>query len=134
MHSVGQRVGGAVTEGNTNKMPGMLMAIGSNLSVIFEGTSRTEYRNAISNLMIIAMLIFVVFRMYRVRKTLRPGTGFILLLGGVVLLRFGLLANHSYLHSFFTYRALASTIFAVLAAMLINLHTRKRGGGRSHWS
>ena len=134
MHSVGQRVGGAVTEGNTNKMPGMLMAIGSNLSVIFEGTSRTEYRNAISNLMIIAILIFVVWRMYRVRKTLRPGTGFILLLGGVVLLRFGLLANHSYLHSFFTYRALASTIFAVLAAMLINLHTRKRGGGRSHWS
>ena len=134
MHSVGQRVGGAVTEGNTNKMPGMLMAIGSNLSVIFEGTSRTEYRNAISNLMIIAMLIFVVWRMYRVRKTLRPGTGFILLLGSVVLLRFGLLANHSYLHSFFTYRALASTIFAVLAAMLINLHTRKRGGGRSHWS
>lgn len=134
MNSAGQRVGGVVTDGRTSKLPGPLMAIGSNLSVLFEGTSRTEYRMVISNLVIIAVLIFVVYRMYRVRKKLRPGTGFILLLGAVVLLRFGLLANHSYMHSFFTYRALASTIFAVLVALLINLQSRKKGGGRLYWN
>ena len=133
INSAGQRVGGVVTDGGTSKMPGVLMSIGSNLSVIFEGTSRTEYRTVISNLIIIAALIIVVYRMYRVRKKFRPGTGFILMLGSVVLLRFALLANHSYMHSFFTYRALASTILAVLVAMLINLQSRKRGG-RSHWN
>lgn len=126
--SVGQRVNGAVTEANTHIMPGMLTAIISNLSVLFEGTSRTEYRTVISNLVIIAILSFAVYRMYQVRQKLRPGTVFILMLGSIVLLRYSILANHSYLHSFFTYRALASTIFAVFAAMLINLQPRKKGG------
>lgn len=134
MTSVGQRVGGVVTEGNTNKIPGMLMAIGSNLSVIFEGTSRTEYRMAVSNLVILAGLIFLVYRMYRVRQKPRPGTFFILMLGSTVLLRFGVLANHSYLHSFFTYRALASTILSVLVAMLLNLQPKRRGGRKSNWN
>ena len=115
-------------------MPGMLMAIGSNLSVIFEGTSRTEYRMAVSNLLILASLIFVVYSIYRVRQKPRPGTFFILMLGSIVLMRFGLLANHSYLHSFFTYRALASTIMAVLVAMLINLQPKKKGGRKSNWN
>lgn len=133
INSAGQRIGGVVTDGGTSKMPGMLMSIGSNLSVLFEGTSRTEYRTVISNLIIIAVLIIVVYRIYRVRRKLRPGTGFLLMLGSVVLLRFGLLANHSYMHSFFTYRALASTILAILVAMLINLQSRKKGG-RSAWN
>ena len=134
MTSVGRRMGGAVTEGSTNKMPGMLMAIGSNLSVFFEGTSRTEYRMAVSKLLILVGLIFVIYYMYRVRQKLRPGTLFILMLGSIVLMRFGLLANHSYLHSFFTYRALASTIMAVLVAMLINLQPKEKGGRKSNWS
>lgn len=133
INSAGQRIGGVVTDGGTSKMPGMLMSIGSNLSVLFEGTSRTEYRTVISNLIIIAVLIIVVYRIYRVRRKLRPGTGFLLMLGSVVLLRFGLLANHSYMHSFFTYRALASSILAILVAMLINLQSRKKGG-RSAWN
>ena len=109
-------------------MPGMLTAIVSNLTVLFEGTSRTEYRIVISNLVVIVILIFVVYRMYQVRQKLRPGTVFILMLGSIVLLRYSILANHSYMYSFFTYRALASTIFAVLVAMLINLQPRKKGG------
>lgn len=134
MDSVSQRVSGVVTEGNTHKMPGILMAIGSNFSVLFEGTTRTEYRMVISNLVVIVLLAIIVYRIYQVRQKLRPGTTFILMLGSVVLLRYGVLANHSYMHSFFTYRALVSTIFAVLVAMLINLQPRKRGGRRSNWN
>ena len=134
MTSAGQRIGGAVTDGTANKMPGMLMSIGANLSALFEGTSRMEYRMVISNLIIIAVLMVVVYHMYRVRRRLRPGTGFILVLGCLVLLRYGILANHSYLHSFFTYRAMASTILAVLVSMLINLQAQKREGGRYRWN
>jgi len=125
--SVGQRVNGVVTERNAQKMPGMLASIVSNLSVLFEGTSRTEYWIVISNLVIITILIYTIYRIYRIRQKPCPGTAFILILGSIVLLRYSILANHSYLHSFFTYRALASTILAVLTAMLINLQPRKRG-------
>ena len=128
MNSVSQRVGGIVTDGYAQKMPGVLTAIGSNLSVLFEGTSRTEYRKVISNLMPIAIVIFVVYRLYQVRQQRRPGTCFILMLGGIVLLRYSVLANHSFMHAFFTYRALAGTIFAVLTALLINLRPSKKGG------
>lgn len=128
MNSVSQRVGGVVTEGYAHKMPNMLSAIGSNFSVLFEGTTRTEYRMVISNLVVIVLLTIIVYRIYQVRQKLRPGTLFILMLGGVVLLRYSILANHSYMHSFFTYRALVSTIFAALVALLINLQPRKRGG------
>lgn len=134
MQSVGQRISGVVTEDATQQIPGFFMAIGSNFSVLFEGTSRTEYRNAVSKLVLIAILLLLVYRMYQVRQRMQPGTVFILLLGGVVLLRFGLLANHSYMHSFFTYRAFVSTIFAVLMAMLINLRPPKKGGVRVTWN
>ena len=122
MDSVGQRVNGMVKESDGVKVPGMLMAVGSNFTVLFEGTSRTEYRQVLSKLVVIAVFALFVYRVYRVRRKLRPGTGYILLLGCVVLLRYGVLANHAYLHSFFTYRALASTILAVLTAMLLNLY------------
>lgn len=134
MISADQRVGGAVTEGTVQKMPGMLMAIGANLSVLFEGTSRTEYGRVIVNLAVIGILVFVVYRMYRFRQKLRPGTAFLLLLGSLVLLRYGVLANHSYLHSFFTYRAMVSTALSVFAALLINLRPGSKGGQRSGWN
>lgn len=134
MESVDQRVSGVVREGNLNRAPGMLMAIAANLTVLFEGTSRIEYRQVLVYLAAVATLIIIVYRLYRVRQKLRPGTHFILMLGGVVLLRYGVLANHSYLHSFFTYRALASTILAVLSALAINLRPVKKGRGRSSWN
>lgn len=134
MESVDQRVGGVVREGDFNRAPGMLMAIAANLTVLFEGTSRIEYRQVLVYLMAIAIMIAVVYRLYRVQQKLRPGTFFILMLGALVLLRFGFLANHSYLHSFFTYRALVSTILAVLSALAINLRPVKKGRGRSAWN
>lgn len=134
MNSVDQRVSGVVTEGSVNQAPGMLMAIGANLTVLFEGTSRIQYRQVMLSLTAIAMVLLVVYRLYRVRQKPRPGSFFLLMLGSVVLLRYSFLANHSYLHSFFTYRALASTILAVLSALAINLRPVKRGRRQSQWS
>ena len=45
----------------------------------------------------------------------------------LVLLRFAALGNHSYLHAFFTHRALCSTVFALLASLrLTTLKNRKK--------
>ena len=128
MQSAGQRIDGVVTEGSIHKSPGALMAIVSNLTVLFDGTSRTEYRQVISRLVIIGLLVSMIYRLYQIRRKPRPGTAFLLLLGSVVFLRYSLLANHAYLHSFFTYRALASTILSVLSAMVINLQPPKKKG------
>jgi len=132
--SAGRRVSGVVTVGQFRKKPGFLMAIAANFSALFEGTSRTEYGPVIGTLICLIILIVFVYRINQVTQKPRPGTGFILLLGGVVLLRYGLLANHSYMHAFFTYRALVSTILAILAVMALNLHPIQKGGRRSKWN
>jgi hypothetical protein len=130
MQSVNQRIDGVVVEGSLHKAPGVLMPIVSNLTVLFDGTSRTEYRQVISGLILFGFPTLVACRLYQVRRKPRPGTAFLLVLGSVVFLRYGILANHSYLHSFFTYRALVSTILSVLAAMVLNLQPgRKKGFG-----
>ena len=134
LDSAGRRIGGEVTGGQLRKKPGFFMAIAANLSALFSGSSRTEYRLVIGMLLCLALLAFLLYRFSQFKGKLRPGTVFILLLGSLVLLRYGLLANHSYLHAFFTYRALASTIFSVLTAVTLNLHTAKSGGRYRKWN
>ena len=126
--SAEKRVNGVISEGQLQKKPGVLMAIGANLSVLFEGTSRTDSRRVIANLTVISLVLIIVYRMNQVRRKLYPGTLILLLLGSTVLLRYGVLANHSYMHAFFTYRALVSTILAVLTAMVVNLRPMKKKG------
>lgn len=133
MESVSLRVNGTVIDGSFRKRPGMAMAIIANLSALFEGTSRTEYRLVIAGLAVTALLMFLLLRMNQVRQTFHPGTVFLLLLACVVPIRYCVLANHSYLHAFFTYRALVSTIFALFAAMVINLRPLNLRGGQK-WS
>lgn len=127
LDSAGKRMGGAVAMGQLHKKPGMVAAIAANLSVLFKGVARTEYRLVIYHLVLILILLFVIHRLNPNGKKQRPGTAFLLLLGGVVLLRYSILANHSYLHAFFTYRALSGTILALLCALTINLRPDRKG-------
>ena len=127
IHAAGNRINGAVPQ-EMQKTPGIFLAIGANFSAMFEGTSRADIQQAISGLIVVIMLLMMIYLLYKVRSKPYPGTGFLLLLGCVVLLRFGILVNHSYMHAFFTYRALASTILAVLAALVINLRPVKQKG------
>ena len=52
-----------------------------------------------------------------------------LLLGALALARFALLGNHSYLHEFFTYRALCATVMAVLTAFVLNIRLPQKEVG-----
>jgi hypothetical protein len=128
LDSAAKRVDGTVVAGLIRKKPGMFMSVGANLSAFFQGTSRTEYLQVIAKLAVMTAVLFGVYRLYQIRRSLRPGTMFLLMLGSVVLLRFALLANHSFMHAFFTYRALASTTLAILSAMVINLRRTKKAG------
>lgn len=48
------------------------------------------------------------------------GIATLLIIGAAVFFRYALLQNHSYLHEFFTYRALATTVFSVLSAVVLS--------------
>lgn len=130
MNSVDLRVSGTVIDEQTRKRPGMAMAIIANLSALFEGTSRADYRLVVTGLAITALVLVILVRMNHVRDSFHPGTIFLLLLGSIVPVRYSVLANHSFLHAFFTYRALASTILAILAALVVNLRPLNPKGGR----
>ncbi len=134
LDSAGQRVSGVVTVGQLRRKPGFLMAIAANFSALFSGSSRSEYRLVAGTLFCLILLAVLLYRFCHFRQKPRPGTAFILLLGSLVLLRYGFLANHSYLHAFFTYRALASTILSLLVAIALNLHTAKPGGHHGTWN
>lgn len=124
--SLGERIDGTVLINGVKKKPGMLLGIAANMSVLFGGTDRTSYGKIISGALLCTVALSALVYEYRTRKTACRGTGFILTLGALVLLRYGVLANHSYLHAFFTYRALVSLILAILTATMLNLRPKRK--------
>ena len=89
--------------------------------------------------MISALVFGVVFYLFRCREKFdRSFTMTMLILGALPFVRFFLLNNHSYLHEFFTYRALASTILALFAILWYTLEFRPKKknspakGGKKH--
>lgn len=126
LQSAGERLGGSVLVKGVERDPGALLSIGANLSALFGAAERTDYGRVLLGLLLVAAVVYVLSRMCRIRRGGRRGTGMILGLGAIVLVRYGLLANHSYLHAFFTYRALLSTILAVLTALVMNYHPREK--------
>lgn len=122
--STAERVGGTAGLGS-NAPRSVLSSLSANLTTLFGGTARSEPARALLGVLAAAALLGSVYYLFRgpaVRgAVLLPG------LGALVFLRFLVLNNHSCLHAFFTCRALASTIFALLAALLLN---RKAPGKR----
>lgn len=126
LDSVEARMGGTVLVNGVERRPGPLLSIGANFSVLFGATDRTSYPLVILCLILCGLFLVILVRDLRTRRRISRGTGFILALGALVLLRFGVLSNHSYLHAFFTYRAFLSTILAVLTALMMNLRPQKQ--------
>ncbi|MGN1421954.1 MAG: hypothetical protein ACI4XA_01120 [Oscillospiraceae bacterium] len=94
----------------------------ANISTLFGGVDRVEWGNIAAGLIISAAVLGAIFYLFRSRdKFDRSFTLTMLILGVLPFVRFFLLNNHSYLHEFFTYRALASSILAVFAMLWFSL-------------
>lgn len=109
----------------------------ANISTLFGGTGRVDWGAFAGGLVISALAFGAVFYLFRSREKFdRSFTLTMLILGVLPLVRFFLLNNHSYLHEFFTYRALASTILALLAGLWYSLEFRPKKtpakGGKKH--
>ena len=99
----------------------------ANISTLFGGYTRVSWGNIAAGLIISAVVLGAVFYLFRSREKFdRSFTLVMLILGALPFVRFFLLNNHSYLHEFFTYRALASSILAVFAMLWYSLEFRPK--------
>lgn len=103
------------------------LAPAANISTLFGGTDRVEWGVIAAGLVISVLILGAVFYLFRSREKFdRSFTILMLILGALPFVRFFLLNNHSYLHEFFTYRALASSILALFAGIWYTLDFRPR--------
>ena len=116
LHQASYRVAGA-----TDKLSGMsemTQAILRNISCIFPFSfiSKNGYV-AVIIFLLIAIAFLYIFKKKKTPTTLNT---ILCLIAVIPLVRFFVLSNHSYIHYFFTYRALISTIFCLGLLFVIN--------------
>lgn len=118
--SVEERVGGSV-EGVAASADSFVAAPFANLTMLFGGEGRLDYARSFLALSITLLLLLSVWYLFQRKMISRAPVWMLLGLGGVVLVRYLALNNHSYLHCFFTYRAMVSLIFAILTALRLSI-------------
>lgn len=111
----------------------------ANISTLFGGSERMDWSAFAAGMLVSAAVLGAVFYLFHSRERFdREFTLIMLILGALPFVRFFLLNNHSYLHEFFTYRALASSILAVFAIVWFTLEFRQKRrntpvkGGKKH--
>lgn len=129
--SVGERMTGSLLgEGSDNPYLRIPQAVAANLTVMFGGQNRIEPGRVFAGLLLATLILGSLLYLFY-KKSNPTALKLLAILGSVVILRYIILNNHSYLHEFFTYRALISPIMAVLAgavlSMQISFPGRKKG-------
>lgn len=118
--SAGERFGGSLAgEGTNNPVMRLPAAVAANLTALGGGEARVEPRTAVGVLLIAVAVSGSVWYLFRKPGCKDVAGKLLFLLGGMVFLRYLALNNHSYLHAFFTYRALVSPTLALYAWMAL---------------
>lgn len=81
------------------------------------GIEREEIPLAVAGILIMVAAVGEVLYLSRNDKNARRYLFVVLILGVVPYVRYAVLNNHSYLHDFFTYRAQAATVLALITAI-----------------
>ncbi len=123
LSSAGERIGGEVTA--AVKPNSFLSAISANLTVITGGTSRVEPGRIALFIIPILLVLFSLWYLLRTSKSNRAASVSLTLLVLPVFARYLILNNHSYMHEFFTYRALAAPILSLLLLVWSNIKLPK---------
>ena len=133
--SAAERVGGKVHAIDGAEPKSLLSSLTANLSAMLGSTSRVDYATTWICLAFGVMLVLSFWFLFRKAGKNREAVLALALLALVAPARLLILNNHSFLHNFFTYRALASTLFSALMAVWLNVELGRRGkrGGRA-WS
>ncbi len=125
--SVAERIGSSV---NLEKPNSIFSSVAANFSTLFGSETRVDVGRAVLGITGTLLVLLSVWYLFR-SKERKPLAAFLLLaLGFLVPLRYLLLNNHSFLHCFFTYRALVTPLFALTAAMVLHIQPPQKKGGR----
>ncbi|MBQ8551317.1 MAG: hypothetical protein IJ428_00725 [Clostridia bacterium] len=132
LSSAGERIAGDTSylgfESGIARIP---LALIANLSTIFGGEERIDVPHMLVGLALTAAVIFSVLYLFRSKQAdQKCATVLLIILGSVIFGRYMMLNNHSLIHEFFTYRALISSIAALLSAVLLNISLPVKKGGR----
>ena len=104
----------------SNIFESMILAIFANLTTLFGGAGRVDFSACFKGIFISVAVLGSLFYLFRKNRFDKTAFWSMLILGSLVALRYILLSNHSYMHEFFTYRALITPIMAIFATVLLN--------------
>jgi len=120
--SVGERIGGSLMGvGPSNPVARIPAAVAANLTVMFGGRGCVEPMRVFFGLTASIMVLGSVWYLFHKRKADTDAVKLLSVTGLVVFVRFMALNNHSYLHEFFTYRALLCPVFAAFACLALTV-------------
>ncbi len=129
LSSAMERMGNKV-EMYADKPKTIFSSLAANLSMLFGSEIRVDAGRTAFGIVFTILILLSVWYLFR-GKQKKPAAALLLLgLGFLVLIRCLALNNHSYLHCFFTYRALATMVFALLSAMWLNIELPQKKGRR----
>ncbi|MDE7434703.1 MAG: hypothetical protein K2N01_02605 [Lachnospiraceae bacterium] len=131
LSSVEERIGGGLLgRGPENPLLRIPAAILANLTVLFGGDKRLDLVRVVLGLLFTVLICGSLLYLFHRGNCDKTALKLLALLGSVVFLRYMVLNNHSYLHEFFTYRALFAPIMALLSGMILSMElpVRKKKG------
>ena len=118
--SVAERFGSGV--GNFGEPPdSFLSAPLANLNMLFGGPARINYGQIGMGCGLFLLMLLSMWYLLRGKKKQPHAAALLLFLGSLVLVRCLVLNNHSYLHCFFTHRALVTLVFSLLTSVWLNI-------------
>ncbi len=119
MSSVSERVNGLAEEGDMSPVKQIFFAVFANISTLFGGKDRVSFGNIAAGLIVSALVLFSVYYLFRKEKSDKNKSIVIILfiIMSIPYIRYLVLNNHSYLHEFFTYRAQAASIMALIGLL-----------------
>ena len=121
--SAEERLGGSFSE--MSAIEQIFAAPFANISVMFGANERGELLGGILGAAVLILAAALILYLSRKKKA---AFGFIitaLFLGAIPYLRYSVLSNHSYLHDFFTYRAQAAAVLALITGAIAGLQKEK---------
>lgn len=126
IQSVGTRVNGTMPAGGEmNRWEQMLAAPAANISILLGAEERIDRILLVLGIFLIVILVVTGVYLCFQNKERRGTVLILLLLGCVILFRYIVLSNHSYMHAFFTYRGLMSLFMAVFSIFVIRFDLKE---------